>query len=160
MVDEVRRTLGNVGHVSTLGRSLAWSTSAVGQGTGRNVQLTITPRGGATRIYIEEHLGNIAGGLFGGIMGGGGGSGLGLSFPLAIETLHVPALAALFAAISIGGSWGIARTIFVSVERRRRGELEALADRLADHVRDTVAGGGVLGPGGSPALPRGSKPTR
>jgi len=155
MVDEVRRTLGNVGHVSTLGRSLAWSTSAIGQGAGRNVQLTITPRGGTTRLYIEEHLGNIAGALFGGIMGGGGGSGLGLSFPLAIESLHVPALAALFAAISVGGTWVLARSIFVSVERRRRTQLEALADRLADHVRDSVGGDSMLGPARDPALPRG-----
>lgn len=152
LIDEVRRTVGSVGHVSTLGRSLAWSTSAVGQGAGRSVQLSITPRGGTTRLYIEEQLTNIAGGLFGGIMGGGGGSGLGLSFPLAIETLHMPALAAVFAAISVGGSWGIARSIFVAVERRRRSELEDLADRLTDHVEDTIHGA-ALGPGDRSALP-------
>ncbi|MGD2135878.1 MAG: serine/threonine-protein kinase [Gemmatimonadales bacterium] len=141
IIDEVRRTVGNVGHVSTLGGSLAWSAMTSGQGAGRSVQLSITPRRGTTRIYLEEQLANVAGGLFGGIMGGGGGAGLGISFPLAIETLHMPALAALFGVIAVSGSWGIARSIFVSVANRRRAELEALADRLVEQLAETARDG-------------------
>ncbi len=145
MIDEVRRTLGSVGHVSALGGSLAWSTVTAGQGTGRNVQLSITPRGGSTRIYLEEQLANYAGGLFGGIMGGAGGPGLGLSFPLAIEVLQVPVLAPLFAAVAVSGTWGIARSIFMTIADRHRAELEELADRLAEHVAHSTHGGRLGG---------------
>jgi tRNA A-37 threonylcarbamoyl transferase component Bud32 len=138
LIEEVRRAIGNVGHVSTLGTSVAWSTMMGGQGGGRVVQLSITPRGGQTRIYLEEQLSNLAGGLFGGIMGGGGGGGMGLAFPLAIEALHVPALAPVFVATWVTGMWGLARSIFRTVAGRREAELSALADRLADYAEDAA----------------------
>ncbi len=140
MVDETRRTLGKVGHVSTLGTSLAWSTMTP-EGAGRSVQLSITPRGDQTTIYIEEQLTAVAGGLFGGIMGGGGGAGLGLGLALAIETLQGPVLAAVFALISAGGTWALARSIFVGVARKRHAQLAGLADRLADHAAQAARTG-------------------
>ena len=65
MVEEIRTTVKNIGHVSTLARSLAWTASST-PGQGRDVQVTITPRLGQTRIRIEEKTGPLAGGLFGG----------------------------------------------------------------------------------------------
>jgi hypothetical protein len=147
LVDEIRMTMGSVGMVGTLGPSMTWSTSPPGQGAGRNVQITVTARGDETRVHLEEHFDNLAGGLFGGIMGGGGAGGSVPWIAFAIETLHMP-LAAVIGGISIlGGTYALARGIFTSVHGKRRRQLEVLADRLAANIEET--GRGRLGPGGS-----------
>ena len=147
LADEIRMTMGSVGLVGTLGPSMTWSTSPPGQGTGRNVQITITARGDKTRIHIEEHFDNLAGGLFGGIMGGGGGGGTSVWMTFAFETLHSP-LGAIVGGVSIlAGMYALARTIYARVQRKRGGQLEALADRLAAQIEET--GHDRVGPGGS-----------
>jgi hypothetical protein len=155
LVEEMRTTLGNVGYVSTLGRSLAWSTTNPGQGAGRNVQISVAPRDGRTRIHIEEHLGQLAGGLFGGLMGGGGGAGAATAAALATETLHSPLFAVVGVTVSIVGTYITSRSIFTHTASKRVRALEALADRLVEVVeasatrRPAVERGpdlGLLGP--------------
>ncbi len=147
LADEIRITMGSVGLVGTLGPSMTWSTSPPGQGTGRNVQITITARGDESRIHIEEHFDNLAGGLFGGIMGGGGGGGTSIWMTFAFETLHFPLGAIVGGASILAGMYALARTIYARVHRKRRRQLEGLADRLAAHIEE--AGLDRLGPGGS-----------
>ncbi|MEP7086351.1 MAG: serine/threonine-protein kinase, partial [Gemmatimonadota bacterium] len=69
IVERIRETLGDEGSVSTLGRTLTWSSRVVSR-KGRNVSVTISPRRGNTRIRIDERMGQLAGGLYGGIVGG------------------------------------------------------------------------------------------
>jgi hypothetical protein len=145
LADEIRMTMGSVGLVGTLGPSMTWSTSPPGQGTGRNVQITITARGDESRIHIEEHFDNLAGGLFGGIMGGGGAGGTAVWMTFAFETLHFPLGAVLGGASILAGMYTLARSIYARVHTKRRRQLEALADRLAAHIED--AGHDRLGPG-------------
>jgi len=151
-VGEIQRALNIVGHPSTFGNSLAWSTTSPGQGTGRSLQITITPVDGRTLIQVEEYLGSMAGGLFGGIMGGAGGGGFGVSLGTGIEA-GAPGAAVIAALFFVGGSWVVSRSIFFTVARTRAHQLSKLADALAERV---AAGGSErkqLGPGGAEWLP-------
>jgi hypothetical protein len=145
LVEEIRIALGTVGLVGTLGSSLTWSTSPPGQGTGRNVQITVSARDGQTRLRIEEQMANTAGGLYGGLVGGGGG-GIGIAWAaFATESLANPLVAAVGAIAWIGGAYGLARTIFVSTYDKRRRELVDLADRMEGQMVAAVAGRAIRG---------------
>jgi len=138
-VEIARRMLGDVGRADTVGRSLTWSSVA----QQRQVQFSILPRHGKTSIYVEERLGQLAGGLFGGIMGGGGG---GIGGPLAgwaAGGTHVGlAIATIGAALA--GAYGIARIIFTRMARHRRAELQDLIERLRRQVEDSIRRSGRL----------------
>lgn len=152
LVGEIQRALNIVGHPSTFGNSLAWSTTAPGQGAGRSLQITITPVDGRTLIQVEEYMGSMAGGLFGGIMGGAGGGGFGVSLGTGIEA-GAPGAAVIAALFFVGGSWVVARSIFFTVARTRAHQLSKLADALAEHVAQGGSERRRLGPGGPEWLP-------
>ncbi len=134
LVDEIRRAIGTVGIASTFVRSVAWSTAPPGQGTGRNVQITIAPRNGETRIHIEEHFANMLGGLYGGLFGGGGGAIAAVAMAVGMESLHMPVVAVAGAVVGLGGFYSLARWIFTQIFGKRKRELHALADRLAEQI--------------------------
>jgi hypothetical protein len=139
LVDEIRRVLGMAGHPSTFGRSLDWSTSVSGQGVGRELHVTVTPRGGKTYIWVDETLGNLAGGLFGGVMGGGGGAGGGISLGVLAGELGLVGVGVGAALLAVSGSWMIARSIFRAIARKRSNQLEQLGDRLAARIEEAVS---------------------
>ncbi len=139
LVEDVRATLRDVGHVSTLGRSLTWSTARAGQGAGgRDIHIMVMPRDGRTRITIDERMSNFAGGVFGGIVGGGGGGGGGALLGVVAGALQAPVAGVVAAALAVGASWGLARTIFARTVRTRHDQLTTLIDRLAAHVASTA----------------------
>ncbi len=144
LVEEIRTTLGVVGNVGTLGKSMTWNSAGMGN-TSRDVTVVITPRGGQTRLRVGERLKNVAGGLFGGIMGGVGGGGTGLAMGIGMGVFDSPAAAVLLVLTSVSLSYVLARTIFRSTSRKRSGELHRLADRLAGYINDV----------NRPALPQG-----
>ncbi len=153
LVDQIRRILGMAGHPSTFGRSLDWSTSVAGQGTGRELHVTVTPRAGRTYIQVEEALGNLAGGLFGGVMGGGGGATGGVSLGVLVGEAGLVGLGIGAALLAVSGSWMIARTIFRAIARSRSNQLERLADHLAAHIQEAVSQQAQLQPGIRRQLP-------
>ncbi|MFI5207058.1 MAG: serine/threonine-protein kinase, partial [Gemmatimonadales bacterium] len=65
LIDDVRGVLGMTGIVGTLGKSVSFVAQRSG-GLGRDLQVSITMRGGQTRISIREGLGQLAGAMFGG----------------------------------------------------------------------------------------------
>lgn len=140
LVAEVRRTFGDNGVPSVLGRSLAWSSSMGGRrkGQGRHIDVSVVPRGGVTTIRVEEELRNLAGGLFGGLVGGGGGGSTGISLGVGMEVFHSFPVAALLWVAVAGGFYALARTIFGSIATKREGELRGLADRLEEQVTAAV----------------------
>jgi serine/threonine protein kinase len=139
MVDEVQATVSAVGQVGTLGRSLTWSTPHSGPGVGRALQIRVTSRGGQTRIYVQERLSELAGGLFGGVMGGGGGGGLGMILGIGIGALSAGPEIGLLAAGWVGGLYALTRTIFRRVSHKRRAELEGLIDRLEEIALESAS---------------------
>jgi hypothetical protein len=137
LVEEITNTLGVIGEIDTLSRSLTWRTPAK-QGA-RMVSVTVGPRGGRTRIRIQERVGELAGGLYGGIMGGLGGGGGSVAIGVGIGAAGLPVAVALgLAGLVIGSSYGLARVIFTSSVRRKTAELSDLIDRLAEHVAETA----------------------
>ncbi|HEX9633757.1 MAG TPA: serine/threonine-protein kinase [Gemmatimonadales bacterium] len=138
MVDEIRRVLRNVGQVSQLGRSFAWTMVRSGGGT-RSVEVVVTVRGGCTRITVQEPLGNLIGGIFGGIGGGMGGGGLGPLLGITIDGLGMGgAVAGVLVPLWLIATFATARTAYYYTVRRRTRGLEGLANRLEALARDLV----------------------
>ncbi len=136
-VDEIRQTLGDVGMVGALGRSLTW-TAARGASETRHLSVAITVRAGQTRIHISDSLGDLKAGLFGGLLGGLGGGGLGPIIAGVIEGLKAPALLIAVIPLWIATVYAGTRTTFHYTAKARRAKLAGLADRLADLARELV----------------------
>ncbi len=134
LVDTIQRSIGEMGHVSTLGRSLVWSA----EGQSRKLHVNVIPRNGRTTIRLTERLTPIAGGLFGGIVGGVGGGVGAPSAILALTAFHSAPLALGVAAGAVAGAYLLARTIFVGISTRRAQGMEQLAALLASQVEDAV----------------------
>ena len=140
IVDIVRRTFGDDGNVGTFGKTLTWTTRAQSK-KGRNVFVTIIPRGGHTKIRIEERLGSLAGGLYGGIMGGTSS----LSVLAAVQVMAATHSVIASAAASVGAlatTFTIARTILGKVKGGRSTQLARLRDELEAEIRASIASRG------------------
>ena len=82
LVDSIRRRAGawgDAGQISTVGRSLTWSSQSK---SGRRLQVSIFPRNGRTTIRVSESLSEMFGGIYGGVIGGFGGGLGGMCFGL------------------------------------------------------------------------------
>lgn len=135
LIDIIRRALNDPGNVSGVGRSLTWTSTE----KTRKIAVAVLVRDGRTTIHVSERLKDLAGGLFGGIMGGGGGATLGPVIGLSVEALGNPWLIPVFISMTVGATWGIARTIFQRMSRSRRAVLEEMTNRLAEQVTLSVA---------------------
>jgi len=142
MVNEIQRTLGIVGHISTLGRTLTWSPADPGSDQ-RNVVITITPGDGRTQIHIEERLELSGWRIFIPAWGGGAGVITGL---LLATFFGLSEQGTLLTALPLGAIGGFtAVQLFFGLGGRKHGpQLEQLADRLADRLSESAR----------PALPR------
>ena len=136
IVDRIRETLGDEGSISTLGRTLVWSSRVVSR-KGRNVSVTIAPRRGRTRIRIDERLGQLAGGLYGGIVGGTSSLAV-WAATAAFHTTHLwlPTIAAALAVELT--TFSIARTAIGMVKGKRRLQLENLRHQLEADVSESI----------------------
>ncbi|MFN2565058.1 MAG: serine/threonine-protein kinase [Gemmatimonadaceae bacterium] len=145
LVDEIRRTMQNVGQVSQLGRSFAWTMSRSGPG-GRELEIAVTVRRGRTHIAVQENLANLAGGIWGGIGGGMGGGGMGPILGILVGAMSAPAevIAAIVPAwLSL--TYMTARVSYRLTVRGRQRALAGLADRLAAMTQDLVGQPARLG---------------
>lgn len=154
LIAEIRRTFGDNGLPSVLGRSLAWSSRMGGRrrSSGRNIDVSIVTRGGLTTIRVEEELRNLAGALFGGIVGGGGGGTTGLTMGIGMGVFHSAGIAGLLWVSVVGGMYALARTIFGRVTAGRERQLRELSERLEEQVSSTVITPRVAAPA-APLLP-------
>jgi hypothetical protein len=142
LINEIRRTFGDNGVPSVLGRTLAWTSSYQGgrrrQG-GRMININIVSRSGVTTIRVEEELRNIAGALFGGLVGGGGGGTTGMTMGIGIGVFHSFALAAAIWVGVAGSFYTLARTLFSRVAIKRQSQLRELTARLEEQVSESAA---------------------
>jgi len=138
LVDEIRRVLKNAGQTSQFGRSFSW-VAARGSAVRRDLEIAVSVRGGRTRITIQESMSQLIGAVYGGIGGGMGGGGMGPIMGILGGALHVagPALA-LIVPLWLATTYATARTVYRRSTRRRAKELEGLADRLVELVRELV----------------------
>jgi len=141
LIAEIRRTFGDNGLPSVLGKSLAWSSGISGRrrSSGRHVDVSVVVRGGITTIRVEEELRNLAGALFGGLVGGGGGGTTGISMGIGMGVFHSAPVAALLWVSVVGGFYTLARTIFGRMSASRERELSGLIGRLEEEVQAAVA---------------------
>jgi serine/threonine protein kinase len=149
LVDEIRRSIGEVGQVSQLGRSFTWILNR-GQSGMRIIEIGVTVRSGKTRIMAQENLGQLIGVTYGGLGGGLGGGGLGpivgalvgKSGPLPPSALAFVIPAWLIAV------YAITRFTYRRMAAARAKTLEEVADRLAALCREIIDEAAV------PKLPR------
>jgi len=136
MVAEIRRTLGDNGIPSVLGRSLAWSSSPGGRrrSSYRKVDVSVVSRDGLTTIRVEEQLQSLAGGLFGGLVGGGGGGTTGATIGIGMGIFHSAPLTGLLWITVVGGFYTLARTIFGGIAAKREKQLKELTNRLEERA--------------------------
>jgi serine/threonine protein kinase len=140
LIEEVRNELANAGLVSMLAKSVSWvSQRNISSGVGRDVQATITMRGGSTRITVREALSPLAGVVFGGIGGGVGGGGLGPIMGIIAGGLHAPGAAGVAAVLWVAAVLSGARSVFHYSAKRRTDQLERLINRLAELGRAAIA---------------------
>lgn len=141
LLDTIRRTMDEPGHVSGYGGAVTWS-SADPQ---RRLQVALTVRDGWTVIHAQEQFKGLAGGLFGGV---GGGVGFGLGSPaVGVIAGAAHSVAAGFAAgaACVLGAYGLARTIFTRIVRGRERKLARLVDGLAEEVGRATAPTSIRG---------------
>jgi hypothetical protein len=162
MVLEMQRLLGGTSTASTIGRTLQFSLAGRNHhhASGREVQVTITPRNGHTTIRVEERLGPLAGGVFGGVMGGMGGGLMGPGIAIGAAVFHSGLMSAGLAGMAISGSYLLARTIYGRVVRGRGEKLHELMSWLVEHASATaVPAPGLARPSEEPrSLEGGGRP--
>jgi serine/threonine protein kinase len=134
LIEIIRRQMGEVGTVSTIGRSLSWSTTS----KYRQVSVSVVPRNGRTTIRVDERLTNLAGGLFGGIVGGAGGGSAGAAMGVGFGALHSALAAFGMWGVGIAGSYFLARSIFSSQRQSRERQLGTLVDQLSEQIGESI----------------------
>ena len=143
LVEEIQRSLQEVGLVSQLGRSFAW-TIGRSRNLRREVEVAVSVRGGRTRIVVRENLTQLIGATFGGICGGLGGGGMGPFIGITVGAFHMAPIALLgVVPLWLGTVFGIARTTYHRSVRRRQEDFQKLADRLAELTEELIKERGV-----------------
>lgn len=140
VVDEIRQVLQDAGQVSQFGRSFTWAAVRAGSNSGvrRNLEITVSIRGGRTRITVQENLANVIGGVFGGIGGGMGGGGMGPILGILGGALHLGPITVVFVPIWLGITYATARYVYRRMTGKRAAELDNLANRLAALTQQLV----------------------
>lgn len=147
--DVIQRTMGEVGTLSSVGRSLSWhGGGSVGGRHGNTVHVSIFPRAGKTTIRMSESLRPWIGATYGPILGAGGGGIGGSVFGSLMSHQGDPAIAIAAWAGVIGVAFVTARMAFRLLSRSRRRKLRDLAERLAAQVEESIAD--ASGPSSSP----------
>ena len=131
IIDEVQATFSREGQVSGYGRSLTWRTIKPSVGEVRALQVRVTSRSGQTRIQVQERIGELAAALYTSILVGGGVGGVGAILGVGLGVFGAGLESAVLSVAWFGGLCGLTRSIFTTLSRKKRAELEELSDRLA-----------------------------
>jgi eukaryotic-like serine/threonine-protein kinase len=138
IAEEVRRALGELVSVSSVGRTLTINTSMTsGQRnrSARMLQLTLASRKGLTLIRAHEDLTGSAVGWFVGLGFGGGTGALALGTGLVAAATHSPPIAIASAVAIIAGIFSAARALFGRTARKRDAEIQELLKRVVEKAR-------------------------
>jgi hypothetical protein len=105
---------------------------------GRDVEVSITSRGGVTTIRVEEELRSLATSLFAGLVAGGGAGSTGIVVGIGMTVFQSAPIAGLMWAVVAGGFYALARGIFGSMSAKRERQLSELTERLEQMVSSTA----------------------
>jgi transposase-like protein len=131
IADEIQATFGTEGRLSTLGGSLTWRAEKPVLGKRRAVQVRVTSRGGATRVQVQERLGELALTIYSGILVGGGIGGVATILSIGLAWLGHGLESGLLSAAWLGGMYALTRWIYRLLARTKRADLDALSERIA-----------------------------
>jgi hypothetical protein len=131
MLEEVQRAFADGGHVSRTAHSATWTGSrALASSRLSSLVVAVTARSGRTEVRITERLEHLSTALFVGLFVGGGGVGVAISGAIGMGELGAPLVFGAGALATVGGFYGLARTLYSRSARRRRRELQRLLGRL------------------------------
>jgi hypothetical protein len=156
LVNELRRTFGDNGMPSVLGRTLAWTSTPVAgrrHARGREIDASVITRGGVTTIRVEEELRNLATPLFIGLCVGGGFGTTGITFGLGMAVFNSPAIAGLLWMATATGFYSLARAIYTRMTAKREKQLRDVIGRLEERVREAVSQASAKRLAGTTAIP-------
>jgi eukaryotic-like serine/threonine-protein kinase len=135
VLDIIRREIGEVGQIGSVGRTFSWSVST----RERNLQISVMPRNGKTTIRVDEQVGHIAKGIFGGFMGGFGGGLGGAVMGAVAGNSHQPLLGLAAWAGVIATGYGAARFTLARLVSSRKKKLHDVATQLATQIAESTA---------------------
>jgi serine/threonine protein kinase len=135
VLDIIRRDVGEVGQIGSVGRTFSWSVS----NQSRKLQISVMGRGGKTTVRIDEQLGQITGGIFGGMMGGIGGGLGGAVMGSIAGGAHEPLLGLAAWAGILASAYGGARFTLRRIATGRREKLLEIANELGKQIAESTA---------------------
>jgi hypothetical protein len=136
---EIQRTLRQAGHVTSLGRSLTWTSTSQSAGDPR-VLVTITSEDGRSQILVEQSRGNDLTKYIAPPLAAAGGGAVGISLIALLfggDTGAVAggiALVVTGATFAFGSAMTTAHAMWARFRDRSIPRVEQLADQLADSV--------------------------
>jgi hypothetical protein len=138
IVEEVQAALSTDGQVETFDRALHWSAVDPVLGKRRAVRLRVVSRAGQTHIQLQERVGELATTLYSGILVGGGVGGVATILAIGLGWLGGGVEAGVLSGAWLPAMYALTRSIFRAVSRRKRAELNGIAERIAEiAVRST-----------------------
>ena len=142
VIEAVRRQTGELGVASLIGRSLTWTAlpghSRAGPGWSRTIAVTIVPRGGRTRIRIEEKLDQLVRSVFGTSLLGLGGTTT-LIPVISLAMFGLPGLIPLGVGAWLTGAWSLARKTYRERVAAREQELHGAMQSIMEIAEDYMA---------------------
>ncbi len=154
VLEEIRIATGRQGYARIHARALTWTAYRPDELEGKpgvdeiiaramehdaapKLQIRVVSRSGRTRIHLRQRFGNLAGGLFSGIVGGVGGGGTALVVGIMGGVVGAPAALIGLGVVGLfGGSYALARAIYVGVVRHKRRAAEQLFNRVTEFVEE------------------------
>jgi tRNA A-37 threonylcarbamoyl transferase component Bud32 len=136
---EIQRTLGQAGHVTSLGRSLTWTSTSQSAGDPR-VLVTITAEDGRSRILVEQSQGNDLTKFIAPPLAAAGGGTVGIAMIALLFAGDAGAAAGGIALVVTGATFAVGSALTAShamwarFRNRSIPRVEKLADQLADSV--------------------------
>jgi hypothetical protein len=135
LLDIIRREIGEVGQIGSVGRTFSWAVS----NQNRKLQISVMPRAGRTTVRIDENLSQVTGGIFGGMMGGIGGGLGGAVMGSIAGGLHNPVAGLAGWVAVVASAYLGARYTLGRVSKGRTAKLHEMAHQLAQQIAESTA---------------------
>lgn len=141
VADEVRRALGEMVTVSSIGRTLTINSGVNNNqqgGMSRIIQVHLSSRYGKTTVRAFENFSQVAGGMFAGLGFGLGMAGSALGGGLVAKFTHNPALVIATILAVASTSFLTARFTLKYTANKKERELKALVQRVVTRARQAM----------------------